>query len=437
VSAIITHLELQNETSPMELRHAECVSDLDTEREGLSDHEHSHMGVPAAETCPLPVEALAQSHHGLLQLVWARQAVEDMLAGRTFRVQNGTIDGKDPRSIYIVVEGGIGGGPAWNPTTNPGLSNFSLLSWTSKMNCPSWSIPAGAPQIGGTCPGAVGGQSIVPLEALRAGQRNVQRVIGGAVRVDAAICEQCYATGGQYSTSNVQYSQVLRHLWARQAIDQINPATGRTMFVDTMSAAITTADFKLNGGSPSAEDPEKLKLPPERTGRRFFRIHDSGDFFSAAYLAQWKIVADAFPDITFWAPSRIWATSWGVEAVNDINRHPTNFVIRPSAYHIGQAPPIDLGPGWAGGTTVIPKAENEGMTPEREAMVREAESRLGLAKPDVRKPGGPDPRYTWDCRAYAQKKGNHTCRNAISPTGEQGCRACWIFPNEIVNYTLH
>lgn len=42
-----------------------------------------------------------------------------------------------------------------------------------------------------------------------------------------------------------------------------------------------------------------------------------------------------------------------------------------------------------------------------------------------------------NCRAYAQAKGSHTCRWAIAPDGQQGCRACWIHPHEVVNYTLH
>lgn len=419
MSAVTIRLEQQAEVAPIQSVHAECVSDLSAQP-GVGHLHQGPQGQPVA--CPAPSQVLAEAHQGLLQLSWARYAVEQLLAGRSFTVQNGTWDGKDLKTVYIVLDEPIGPGPPWHPTTDPRIRQVRALSWTSKMNTPSWSLPAGAPHIGGACPGAAGGQSVVPKKAFEAGAKHVLRVIGQPVRVDSSICENCYATGGQYSTSNVQVAQVLRFMWAKQALKQVNPDSGRSMFVDTMIAAITNANFRLEGGhsdpddesghepevdeslppgamQPTLNGPEAKKkkppLPPERTGQRFFRIHDSGDFFDERYLAAWKEICDALPDITFWAPSRIWATSWGVDAVNRLNFPPKNLVIRPSAYHVGEIAPADLGPGWAGGSVVIQKKMNLGMTPEREEMVRRVEGRLGI-KPDVRAPGGPDPRYSWD-----------------------------------------
>lgn len=366
-------------------------------------------------------------------MVFVRDAVFQSLQGKQFSVRAGNKDGKDTRNVYLVLDGGIGPGPAWNPATNPDVNQYQLLSWTSKMNTPSWSIPAGAPQIGGACPGAVAGQSVVPAAALTAARKHVNKALGRAedapMNLAQAICEHCYATGGQYSTGQVQFAQLLRFMWARQAIHVPAPApdgSPSTAFVETMVYAIDNADYKLGGGTD---------LPAEPTGRRFFRIHDSGDFFEAEYLRQWKQVANRLPDITFWAPSRIWATSWGTDAVNEINTQPSNFVIRPSAYDVNEHGPIDLGPGWAAPTVVIAVSQNQGMSPDREQYVAGIEH-----KSEPR--GGTDPRYTWDCRAYATDDQKHTCRKAVAPPGVgaadgKGCRACWIAPGEIVNYSLH
>lgn len=47
-----------------------------------------------------------------------------------------------------------------------------------------------------------------------------------------------------------------------------------------------------------------------------------------------------------------------------------------------------------------------------------------------------------NCQAYATDDAKHTCRKAVAPPGlgdasGKGCRACWIAPTEIVNYSLH
>lgn len=433
MSAIIPHLEVQTDLTPIERAYDMCVGTM----------RGAHLGEdhPA---CPSAQAVLADAHAGLLGMVFVRDAVFESLKTKQFIVHPGNIDGKDTRNVYLVLDQPIGPGPAWNPATNPGVQQYQLLSWTSKMNTPSWSLPAGAPQIGGACPGAVAGQSIVPAGALIAAARLVNRGLGrpsdAPVNLAQCICQACYATGGQYSTGQVQFAQLLRFLWARQAIRfPVTAPDGSpsTAFVETMVYAIHNADYKLGGGVVKGEGAEVTQdLPPEPTGRRFFRIHDSGDFFEEEYLRQWKMVADRLPDITFWAPSRIWATSWGVDAVNSINRIPGNFIIRPSAYEVNEAGPRDLGPGWAGPTTVIAVNQNLGMSPDREQYVASIEHK---GPPRMT---GPDLRYTWDCRAYSTNDAKHTCRKAVAPPGlggpnGTGCRACWVAPTEIVNYSLH
>ena len=146
-------------------------------------------------------------------------------------------------------------------------------------------------------------------------------------------------------------------------------------------------------------------------------MHDSGDFFSLEYFDAWKAVTDHFHPsrndnpITFWAPTRIWAM--GEKVVEHINRvngqSDSNFIVRPSAYHINQRGPEKLGTGWAEPSVVYGHSEKhraEGVT------------------------------FDWDCKAYAAKDGP-SCRGAENPRGQTGCRACWEFPDKRINYTLH
>jgi hypothetical protein len=39
----------------------------------------------------------------------------------------------------------------------------------------------------------------------------------------------------------------------------------------------------------------------------FFRLHVSGDFFSAAYAAAWVRICESFPNTRFWSYTRSWA----------------------------------------------------------------------------------------------------------------------------------
>lgn len=390
MAAIIPHLEQQ-----------EDPSSTPEERRFLSKPEQRPLG----DVDPLDFTGFAEgvinkSHAELIQLAWLRRVVTESLMGIRYHVQARDRHGNEPKKVFIVLDRPIEMPNTfvapWNPPSTPESQQFSVLSWTSKMGAPSFSIPAGAIEAGGACPGAAGGQTIVPVEALRAGASRVTKVIGKPVRLHHAICNFCYATGGQYSTSGVQFAQVMRYIWARQGVKD-------GTFVKAMLYAIEHADYVLDGGKV-----QKITYPAERHTGRFFRIHDSGDFFDEDYLAAWKELANAFPDITFWAPSRIWATSWGVAAVNRINAEPRNLIIRPSAYHINEEPPKDLGPGWARGTTVYHKSLK------------------------VQGQG-----FDWDCQAYAVEDTKKTCRHAMAPDGSVGCRACWSRSDLVVNYTLH
>jgi hypothetical protein len=242
----------------------------------------------------------------------------------------------------------------------------------------------------------------------------------------------------------IQFRQVLNQLWVRDALQN-------DTFVETMDYAVKNANYLLDGGThPDDSSDDKVVYRGERHPGRYFRLHDSGDFLNVDYLRAWKEVANRNPDIMFWAPSRIWATSWGGHAVNEINTpmpdgSPSNLVIRASAFMINEpaprllTPPKGMGSGWGAGTTVF-----------------EASHKL---------PGGPgfwdrplyETPYQWDCQTYAVSKKidgaaaekSASCRNVPGVDGVTGCRACWrlgnsgatidgvAFPPAEVNYTLH
>jgi hypothetical protein len=399
-------------------------------------------GLGEGETCPTPQEIVNEAHAGLLNTAWIRKALIERMRGRQLWI---AYDKNDEPTIVIDRPPR---GPAWNPSG--GAKRTTILGWTTKMGAPSFSLPAGAPALGGACPGASAGQTtspprdrenlsklLLPVLNKYNGGRKLQHV--DEVSPAQAVCEFCYAEGGQYSTSGVQNAQLMRYAWAQRAIERPGHMPGVSEFYSVMLDAIDAADFKLH------------KEPKQYLGKRFFRLHDSGDFFKPGYLVEWKKitlyyhplfggeklrfakskkdrvvieqVGDGHPNpIFFWAPTRVWAEGRKyVQLVSDINgilvgREPTwdNFTIRPSAYHINQHGPfIDL-PGWASPSTVYDNESKENIE--------------GIA-------------YDWDCRAYAVEKGP-SCRGAQSDPegpggGAEGCRECWLQGNKAVNYTLH
>lgn len=420
MSAIKPHLAQEDETTPEESAFWECSAGLDALERG------------DIEACPTPQEVLENSHAGLLGTAWIRKPlVDQMMEGLVIEVHEikGTLRlvGRFPDQPERFVEGA-----PWNPYASTAIS---ILSWTTKMGAPSFSLPAGSQWMGGACPGATAGQSIVdPGKRKRAEERLLPVLYGekGAkgrsIHLADSICESCYAEGGQYSTSSVQYAQLLRFAWARAAVKQ-RSASGRTVFAETMIEAIDRVNFK------SGSEPKHWR----RNGvvMRFFRLHDSGDFFSREYFDAWKEITDWYhptyggPDgsghpepIWFWAPTRMWVAQVFVDHVNEVNKprpgHEQNFAVRPSAYHVNEHGPLgmngdgDLGSGWAAASVVYgdtKKMDAEGVT------------------------------YDWDCRAYAVESGP-SCRGAESNPesagqGRPGCRTCWMLQDARVNYTLH
>lgn len=186
--------------------------------------------------------------------------------------------------------------PALAPFTAPPPAPATLLSRTSAMPGSSFSLPARS-----TCPGATFGPG--------------------------TICAVCYADRRKrYRWDCVRRVQADRFAWTVAALEL-------GTFVPVLVGAIAARS------------------------ERYFRIHDSGDFFAPAYALAWSAVADALQTVRFWAPTRSWATSGRLRPPDDpllvalqlLAARP-NVTLRPSALVLEDPPPIV--PGLATGSTV-------------------------------------------------------------------------------------
>jgi hypothetical protein len=91
----------------------------------------------------------------------------------------------------------------------------------------------------------------------------------------------------------------------------------------------------------------------EVSGARYFRGHDSGDFFNVAYVEAWVEVCRALPHVKFWFPTREYQTkAAGLFQIISENPRMTairtlaalpNVTVRPSALEISERPPVVSG----------------------------------------------------------------------------------------------
>lgn len=248
----------------------------------------------------------------------------------------------------------------------------SLFTWTSKMSCPSFSIPAGPVENGGTCPASK--QSSIeregsylefsePLDEIPQGQK--------------FICDVCYAGKGRYLMyKSMSLGQVAKLAWVRRTLRS-------GTFIRRMSEAIASLD------DPSVEEVLARKL----VSSQYFRIHDSGDFFSPEYYRAWVEVCHRLPSVKFWAPTRMWV----YQKYRDLFENyppPPNLSLRPSALFTSSPPPSIR--GLAGGSTSV-------------------DGRMSAP--------------VWNCPAYEGEE-EKSCAAA-------GCRVCWTGRQKPVNYLTH
>jgi hypothetical protein len=178
-------------------------------------------------------------------------------------------------------------------------TSVRLLTKTTKMPGPSWSLPAHK-----ACPRACG-----------------------------TICDSCYAAKGCYAYRSTRNAQAVRFAWTVQSM---KTADGREQWISTMVDAI------------------------RRSRAQYFRVHDSGDMFSVAYAECWYATARALPAVRFWIPTRAWQQPSGPLPVFDpllgtlrkLAALP-NVTVRPSALNFGDMPPVVAGLQ-AGSTAEMP-----------------------------------------------------------------------------------
>lgn len=402
MSAVLPHLEQQNDPSesPEErvwfrVAADDALAGLELDEE-VEDRRRLRVIGSDPKSAKVEQAAIVKSHAELMRTAFTRRTIRQALEGKTIEVVSLWRPRNEKGEVILRLDEPIGRKPAYNPPGKGDIRNTTLLTWTSKMGCPSFSLPAGPGMFGGACPGALAGQSIVPRELARKQDETVARIIGQPVVLANCVCQWCYAEGGNYAYGSMQQHQVVRFLWVQEALKDGS-------FHEVMDWAIKNADFALEGRTLKSDTGSEIHYPAEQSGKKFFRIHDSGDFFSLKYLEAWKELARANPDITFWAPTRIWA-----HGSMPIGIRPKNLIIRPSAYMVdwpaagGELPVIENAAGWS------------------------------LVYSDAAKSAMPE--GAWDCPAYLSENEASTCRHAFAG---KGCRTCWTAPSKVVNYTKH
>jgi hypothetical protein len=180
----------------------------------------------------------------------------------------------------------------------PGTRN-ALLTDPEKMPGASWSLPA---------------------------RRSCPRASGTICNGDAKG-KGCYAEKGSYSRSSVKRAQAARFDWTVQSMRTVE---GREAWVAYMVSAIEACSVKMGP---------------------YFRVHDSGDMFNAAYTECWYRVSVELPDIEFWIPTRAWQQpGHGLLNMFDPIVHwlhrlamLPNVTVRPSALNFGDYAPVVKG----------------------------------------------------------------------------------------------
>jgi hypothetical protein len=204
-----------------------------------------------------------------------------------------------------------------NEAENWGTAHrISLFSRPSKMAAYSFSLPAGTPAIGGTCP--LSGQAGDPARR--------------------PICAGCYATGGTYTNPIRQLDQMIRKLWVQRGL-----AAG-TLARDLTSALTHATGASGTGRARGRTHGQDVWTVMSALDPRYFRIHDTGDFgFGAAYVDAWMRVARHFRgEISFWAPTRQ-HTDRNSRMRKALAAARKWIVIRPSAAYFDEPPPLVTG----------------------------------------------------------------------------------------------
>lgn len=427
--------------------------------------------------------------------------------------RNVSLEKKKDGTYAFVIDPPISGDEL--PTFRIGgqLQSLSLLSTVQKMRAPSFSLPAGSPAVNGSCPGSSFGMTAEAILRSKApfptpedvekkqqelqarGLQEIAKLVReynepakrrlalvaeqelqrGNINIGSpehvmyyasgqAICEYCYATGGNYLQAVNQVASVVRHVWAEWAIMQ-PPMTPWGKSLPEIKIGRHGAVLKPSHFSEVMIDAieswpyyfEKTEHEFYRSfGYRFFRFHDSGDFFSIPYFRACVYVAALFtkspglqegqknefgltPTI-FWAPTRMWiAPNFRAEVRRLLGgARLDSFVLRPSAYSANAIGPdlyLDPESGWDAPTVVFFQQKKEAYSKEEQTLFWDID--CGVYKiPESEKRESND---------NSDLKPPKHCQDAVTPEiikemaggRVKGCRACWLLRDHRINYTAH
>jgi hypothetical protein len=300
--------------------------------------------------------------------VWTRLAVNPPILWETVydclhRQRIGSSETAPPRSVF--------------------MASATLLNLNGKMACHSFGLPAGPMRGGGACPAAA--IAISPSHmgvADGEGWTSLRlRTLADSTLPLAApeefVCNRCYGLKGQYGSLNLIGRSAVVMAWVVRAV-----RVGT--FVPVMSRAIDRANERaMDGRSADGAAAEP----------GYFRLHDTGDFFSPEYFDGWVKVARTLPAIKFWSLTKAHLLP---ELIYD-RRLPRNLIIRPSSPFLGVLEP-DIGRPFAAPTVVGPK--------------------------HLRVP-----------RAYACPATHTVEKSCISHS--RRCRMCWERPDVPIKYAEH
>lgn len=261
-----------------------------------------------------------------------------------------------------------------------GGTGINLLTYNAKLNCMSIDLPSRL-----TCPGAPASMA-------------------ARLPTHLGICWLCYA--GKGTQEAFGRTRNFQRMVFSQGED----------FADTMVEALSTEKNQRSYG-PSQVPPMKWQ---------FFRIHSSGDFYSAEYIRKWIDICTRLPRIRFWAPTRVWAApaQMGLMAPLAELAALKNVTIRPSAL-VFDAKPTGARAPFAAGAGVYAHRnfgavllDTLGFQPKWTPLSKER-----LVK------GG-----CWPCPALladdAKADGSASCTST-------GCRKCWDSPRTRIIYAQH
>jgi hypothetical protein len=295
----------------------------------------------------------------------------------------------------------------YGPRANP-VGGFSLLTVTTKMVCFSWGIPYEQ-----TCPG---------------NKASVKKARG--------LCKLCYAAGGNYLYPNVISTMGKRRELSRNT----------DKFIATMLDALKRPWSYAHLSSelpPDVRQFYKTHMPG-----KFFRIHDSGDFWAPQYIDAWTEIVHARQDLNFWAPTRAWASpvSWkspvdgktytrkAMFAALERLAAEENIVVRPSMLAFDDYPEL------------VKEMGVQGFSAPSGALTLWDVNKTVKGEKHSFKPVVPKSEISADeswwreafiCPMSKHASARFNCQNAVGPDGNTPCRACWTNPELRVVYPTH